>query len=55
MCVKRFATFTGIALPLLATVQWLVNGWNATLGITYLIGAGILSGAFAAWLAGRDE
>ena len=41
MSLKRVARLAWIVAALLTTVQWLVNGWSAAVGIAYLIATAI--------------
>jgi len=55
MSGKKVAAIAGVAVALMSTVLWLVNGWNATDGVMYLIAATLVTGAFAAWLAEKGD
>lgn len=55
MSGKKVAALAGLAVALQASFLWFINGWNASHGIMYLIASGLVGGAFAAWLAERDD
>ena len=52
---KKFSIIVGLLLAAMTTVLWIVNGWNATHGLMYLIGAALITGGFAAWLAEQSD
>lgn len=50
MSLKKFGLIIGALVTLQTTALWAFNGWNATLGLMYLIGAAIICASLFARL-----
>ena len=42
MSGKQVAAIAAVAIAIMATILWIVNGWNPTHGFMYLIAAALL-------------
>lgn len=55
MSGKKVAAIAGVAFAIQASLLWAINGWNATHGIIYIIGAVLIVSSGMAWFAERDD